>query len=57
MVSYKLSILNKKEVIVIKLDELIKIKELRVLDEFTSNFTNEDELKMYLYKKSLLKAF
>ena len=55
MVSYKLSILNKKEVIVIKLDELIKIKELRVLDEFTSNFTNEDELKMYLYKKSLLK--
>ena len=53
MVSYKLSVLNKKEVRVIELEKIIKSKELRMLDEFTSNFVNENELKMYLYKKGL----
>lgn len=54
MVSYKLGIFNKKEGRAIDLDKILKTKELRLLDEFTSNFVDEAELKLYLFNKGLI---
>ena len=54
MVSYKLGIFVKKEAKIIDLDSIIKLKNLKSLDEFTSAFSNENELKIYLFNKGLL---
>ena len=54
MVNYKLGIYNKKEARIIDLDKIIKISKLENLDEFTSDFNNEDEFKLYLLNKGLI---
>ena len=54
MVTYKIGICNRKDTRVIELDKIIKIKNLDKLDEFTSNFANQNELKMYLLNQGLI---
>ena len=54
MVRYKLGFFVNKEVKIIDLDSLKKIKNLQSLDKFTSSFANENELKIYLFNHELL---
>ena len=49
MVSYKIGIYNRKEARIIDLDKITKIKSLDKLDELTSAFNSEEELKIYLF--------
>ena len=54
MVSYKIGIYNRKEARIIDLDKITKIKGLDKLDELTSAFKNEEELKIYLFNQGLI---
>lgn len=54
MVSYKLGIVGVKEGRIIDLDSIVKIKNLEILDEFTSVFKDESELKIYLFEQNLI---
>lgn len=54
MVSYKIGIYNRKEARIIDLDKITKIKNLEKLDELTSAFNSEDELKTYLFNQELI---
>lgn len=54
MVSYKLGVSNKKEGRIIDLSNIIKLKDLKLLDIFTSEFKDENELKVYLLKQKLI---
>lgn len=54
MVSYKIGIYNRKEARIIDLDKITKIKSLDKLDELTSAFNSEDELKTYLFNQELI---
>ena len=54
MVSYKIGIYNRKEARIIDLDKITKIKSLDKLDELTSSFNSEDELKTYLFNQELI---
>lgn len=57
MARYKLGILDKKrEGRFIDLDSIIEIENLEQLDNFTTHFTNESELKIYLFNKGILNA-
>lgn len=56
MVSYKLGIFNKKEGRIIDLEKILKNKDLSLLDEFTSKFADEAELKLYLFNKGLIES-
>ena len=50
MPNYKLGFVDKKE---IKIIDLIDIKDLSKLDEFTCQFKSEEQLKLYLIKKNI----
>lgn len=54
MVSYKIGIYNRKEARIIDLDKITKIKSLDKLDELTSTFNSEEELKTYLFNQELI---
>ena len=54
MVSYKIGIYNRKEARIIDLDKITKIKGLDKLDELTSAFRSEEELKTYLFNQELI---
>ena len=54
MVNYKLGVVGRKEGRVIDLDSILKLKKLDDLDEFTSAFKNEEELKYYLFNQELI---
>ncbi len=54
MVSYKIGIYNRKEARIIDLDKITKIKGLDKLDELTSTFNSEEELKTYLFNQELI---
>ena len=54
MVSYKIGIYNRKEARIIDLDKITKTKSLDKLDELTSTFNNEEELKTYLFNQELI---
>ena len=54
MVSYKIGIYNRKEARIIDLDKITKIKSLDKLDELTSAFNSEEELKTYLFNQELI---
>ncbi|MBQ2946719.1 MAG: hypothetical protein IJE04_02595 [Bacilli bacterium] len=54
MVSYKIGIYNRKEARIIDLDKITKIKSLDKLDELTSAFNSEEELKIYLFNQELI---
>lgn len=54
MVNYKIGISNRKESRVVDLDSIIKIKDLKNLDQLTSTFKSEDELKLYLFNQGLI---
>ena len=54
MARYKLGIFNKSEGRVITLDDIIKLEKLEDLDKFTTQFTSEEELKVYLLNKGLI---
>ena len=53
MARYKLGIKGKNGRI-IDLEKLVKIDTLEDLDNFTTQFENEEELKKHLYSKTLL---
>lgn len=54
MVSYKIGISNKNEGRIIDLSKKIVLKDLKLLDIFTSEFMDENELKMYLFNQELI---
>lgn len=54
MVKYKLGVLVKGEQKIIDLDSIIKLKDLKSIDKFTSFFINENVFKVFLLKKDLL---
>lgn len=54
MARYKLGIFNKKDGRAIDLDSIIKLEKLDNLDDFTTEFKNETELKLYLFKQNLI---
>lgn len=54
MVKYKLGIIIKGERKIIDLDSIIKLKDLKSIDKFTSIFINENVFKVYLLEKELL---
>lgn len=54
MPNYRIAIYEGKEARIIDLDRIIEITRLKKLDEFTSGFVNEEELKAYLFNKGLI---
>lgn len=54
MARYKLGISNKKESRVIDLESVAKIKDLKTLDELTTLFNSENELKAFLFNQGLI---
>ena len=54
MPKYNLGFYNKNNSITIDLTNIFNFKTLEELDNFTSNFKNETELKIYLVKKGIL---
>ena len=54
MPKYNLGFYNKNNSITIDLTNIFNLKSLEELDNFTSNFKNETELKIYLVKKGIL---
>lgn len=55
MARYKLGVFSKKdEGRIIDLDKKIKLENLNLLDEFTTDFNNESELKVYLFNQGLI---
>lgn len=54
MSRYKLGISNKKESRIINLDGIVKIKDLKTLDELTILFSSENELKAFLFNQGLI---
>lgn len=56
MVSYKIGVHNRKEARIIDLDKITKIKSLDKLDELTSTFRSEEELKIYLFNQELINS-
>lgn len=57
MARYKLGVWNKKEGRIINLDGIISLKNLKTLDEFTTAFNNENELKVYLFNQGLISNY
>lgn len=56
MVSYKIGVHNRKEARVVDLDKITVIKSLDKLDELTSTFKSEEELKVYLFNQELISS-
>ncbi|MBQ9071577.1 MAG: hypothetical protein IJY25_00260 [Bacilli bacterium] len=56
MPKYNLGFTKKDDAITIDLTKIRKIESLEDLDDFTSMFKNEDELKIYLVKKGVLSS-
>lgn len=54
MARYKLGVTINRESRILGLENLIKIEKLDALDQFTSQFENEEQLKLYLLKKELI---
>lgn len=54
MSRYKLGVFNKKESRIINLDSIVKINDLKTLDELTTLFNNENELKAFLFNQGLI---
>lgn len=54
MVKYKLALNIKGEKKIIDLDNIIGLKDLKSIDEFTSEFSDENSLKVYLFNQALL---
>lgn len=56
MVSYKIGVHNRKEARIVDLDKITIIKSLDKLDELTSTFRSEEELKVYLFNQELISS-
>ena len=55
MARYKLGVFSKKnEGRIINLDSIVKLENLKTLDEFTTAFNNESELKVYLFNQGII---
>lgn len=54
MARYKIGIFNRKEGRIIDLESITKLEKLENLDNFTTAFNNESELKIYLFNQGLI---